>query len=90
MLKIDWRQGPEYPLGIQDSAFGIIAGNIVSAGGFSRYPKDVVSHYPDTFAGGASGFTGITFAFDPASPTPVGRASRTSPAPRGKPRRRWW
>jgi hypothetical protein len=71
LLKITWREGPEYPLGIQDSAFGIVGGQIVSAGGFSRYPKDVVARYPDAFAGepkGESGFTGIVFTFDPHKP----------------------
>ncbi len=65
-LSIAWREGPEYPLGIQESVCGIIDGLFVSAGGFTRHPKDVVEHYPDAFGGAASGFTSIAFAFDPA------------------------
>jgi N-acetylneuraminic acid mutarotase len=70
-LRIEWREGPEYPMGIQDSALAVVDGVIVSAGGFTRHPKDVVKHYPDAFAGqplmngAASGFTALTFIFDP-------------------------
>ena len=62
---IQWRLGPDYPMGIQDSAVGIINGKVVSAGGFTRYPLDVVQQYPDAFGGESSGFTKLTFAFDP-------------------------
>jgi hypothetical protein len=65
ILKIQWRLGPDYPMGIQESAVGIISGKVVSAGGFSRHPKDVVKHYPDAFGGEPSGFTKLTFMFDP-------------------------
>jgi N-acetylneuraminic acid mutarotase len=74
LLKITWREGPEYPLGIQDSAFAVVKREIVSAGGFSRHPKDVAKHYPDAFAGEpatggvASGFTGIAFTINPTDP----------------------
>ncbi|RLT20774.1 MAG: hypothetical protein DWI28_00605 [Planctomycetota bacterium] len=67
--KITWTEGPEYPMGIQDSAFGIIHGKVISAGGFTRYPKDVVKNHPDAFEGKADGFTKLTFLFDPAQPT---------------------
>jgi hypothetical protein len=68
LLKITWSEGPEYPLGIQDSAFGIVEGKIISAGGFSRHPKDIVAKYSDAFAGAPSGFTRLTFVFDPSKP----------------------
>jgi hypothetical protein len=68
LLRISWSEGPEYPLGIQDSAFGIVGTTIVSAGGFSRHPKDVVQQYPDAFDGQPSGFTRLTFLFDPQKP----------------------
>jgi N-acetylneuraminic acid mutarotase len=65
MLNISWREGPEYPLGIQDSAFGALDGQIISCGGFSRHAKDVVEKYPDAFDGQPNGFTKLTFLFDP-------------------------
>jgi N-acetylneuraminic acid mutarotase len=74
ILKIDWKEGPEYPMGIQDSAFAMLDGVIVSAGGFSRHPKDIVAKYPDAFEGqplvgsSPSGFTSLTFTFDPRHP----------------------
>src|SRR4051812_21503336 len=40
ILKIDWRLGPDYPMGIQDSAVGEIDGKLVSSGGFTRHPLD--------------------------------------------------
>ena len=64
MVKIDWEFGPAYPMGIQDSAFGIIGNTIISAGGFTRHPKDIVRLYPDAFGGKESGFTNLTFALD--------------------------
>ena len=64
--KIKWTEGPEYPMGIQDSVFGVIHGKLISAGGFTRYPKDVVKKYPDAFGGRPDGFTKLTFLFDPA------------------------
>jgi hypothetical protein len=63
--RIEWRLGPDYPMGIQDSALGYVGGKIVSAGGFTRYPLNVCSLYPDAFGGAASGFTSLAFAFDP-------------------------
>jgi hypothetical protein len=66
MLTIEWRQGPEYPLGIQDSALGVVRGKLISAGGFTRHPKEVVAAHADAFEGQASGFTRLTFLFDPA------------------------
>jgi hypothetical protein len=65
MLKIEWRLGPDYPMGIQDSAVGCVGGKIVSAGGFSRHPLDVCKKYPKAFDGAPSGFTSLAFAFDP-------------------------
>ena len=50
-MKIDWTMGPPYPLGIQDSALGIVSGHLVSAGGFSRHPKEIVQQYPNRPAG---------------------------------------
>ena len=47
MVKIDWEYGPAYPMGIQDSALGIIGDTILSAGGFTRYPKDIVRRHYD-------------------------------------------
>ena len=67
-LDIEWREGPEYPMGIQDSAFAVLDGKIVSAGGFSRHPKDIVSRYPDAFGGAKSGFSKVAFVFDPKDP----------------------
>jgi N-acetylneuraminic acid mutarotase len=68
LLRITWSEGPEYPLGIQDSAFAIVEGKVVSAGGFSRHPKDIVAKYADAFAGEPSGFTRLAFLFDPSKP----------------------
>jgi len=71
-LNIDWREGPEYPLGIQDCAVGLIKGKLISAGGFSRWPKpqpilDPANnpYWPDAFDGESSGFTKLTLLFDP-------------------------
>jgi hypothetical protein len=66
MLRITWTEGPEYPMGIQDSACAVVDGKFVSAGGFTRHPKDIVARYPDAFDGAANGFTKLTFVFDPA------------------------
>jgi len=65
MLNIEWREGPEYPLGIQEAAMGIVDGKLVAAGGFTRHAKDVVELHPDAFGGAANGFTSIAFALDP-------------------------
>lgn len=65
LLKIEWRLGPDYPMGIQDSAVGCVGGKIVSAGGFTRHPLDICKQYPDAFGGESSGFTKLSFAFDP-------------------------
>jgi hypothetical protein len=65
MLKIEWRLGPDYPMGIQDSAVGCVGGKIVSAGGFTRHPLDVCKKYPKAFSGDPTGFTSLAFAFDP-------------------------
>lgn len=64
MLKIRWRLGPDYPMGIQDAAVGIIRGKLVAGGGFTRHPLDVVKQHPDAFGGQPSGFTRLTFALD--------------------------
>ena len=64
VLRIEWRLGPDYPMGIQDSALGVVDGYVVSAGGFTRHPLDVLAHHPDAFGGEASGFTRLTFALD--------------------------
>jgi N-acetylneuraminic acid mutarotase len=66
-LHIPWRAGPEYPLGIQDSAVGVVNGKVISAGGFSRRPLNVLSQWPDAFDGESSGFTLLTLIFDPAN-----------------------
>lgn len=68
MLTITWSEGPEYPMGIQDSACGIVGGKFISAGGFSRHPKDILKQHPDAFGGQPSGFTNLTFALDLADP----------------------
>jgi N-acetylneuraminic acid mutarotase len=81
-LSIEWREGPEYPLGIQDSAFAVLDGKIVSAGGFSRHPKDVARRYPDLFAGEKSGFTGASFVYDPKSPAEGWTRITDIPGPR--------
>lgn len=67
-LRISWSEGPEYPMGIQDSACGIIDGFFISAGGFSRHPKDVLDKYPDAFGGQRSGFTRLVFGLDLTRP----------------------
>jgi hypothetical protein len=64
-VTIQWRLGPDYPMGIQDSAMGFVNGKLVSAGGFTRYPLDIVQKYPDAFGGDSSGFTKLTLLFDP-------------------------
>ena len=51
-------------MGIQLSAVGLVDGILISAGGATRYPKDVVTRYPDVFAGAAQGATSISFALD--------------------------
>jgi hypothetical protein len=66
LLRIDWRKGPEYPMGIQDSVLGVVHGQLVSAGGFTRHPKEVVRTFPDAFGGEKSGFTRLAFRLDPA------------------------
>ena len=64
MVRIDWSMGPEYPIGIQDSALGVVGNTLISAGGFSRNVKDILASCPDAFAGEPSGFTNLTFALD--------------------------
>jgi hypothetical protein len=64
VLKIQWRLGPDYPMGIQDSAVGVINGYLVSAGGFTRHPLNILEKYPDAFGGEPSGFTKLSFALD--------------------------
>ncbi|MEW6749720.1 MAG: hypothetical protein AB1505_01915 [Candidatus Latescibacterota bacterium] len=64
LLGIDWRLGPDYPMGIQDSAVGFASGRLVSAGGFTRHPRDVLRQHPDAFDGEPSGFTRLTFALN--------------------------
>jgi len=66
MLKIQWRLGPDYPMGIQDSAVGYVGGRIVSAGGFTRHPLGILALHPDAFAGEPSGFTKLAFVLDSA------------------------
>jgi len=65
LLKIQWRLGPDYPMGIQESAVGVVHGKVVSAGGFTRHPLDIVKKYPDAFGGQPNGFTKLAFVFDP-------------------------
>lgn len=65
MLSTAWREGPEYPLGIQEAVGGVLAGRLIVGGGFTRSPKDVVRLFPDAFDGAASGFTKLTFSLDP-------------------------
>jgi hypothetical protein len=65
LLQIEWRLGPDYPMGIQDSAVGVVDGKVVSAGGFTRHPLNIVALYPDAFGGEPSGFTKLAFVFDP-------------------------
>lgn len=61
-VRIRWELGPDYPMGIQDSAMAIVDGTLISAGGFTRHPLQIVAKYPDAFGGGKSGFTALTFA----------------------------
>lgn len=68
LLKILWVEGPEYPMGIQESACGVLNGKFISAGGFTRHAKDIVKFYPNAFGGAANGFTSLTFLFDPLKP----------------------
>lgn len=70
LLKISWKEGPEYPMGIQEPACGILRGKFISAGGFTRNPKNITALYPDAFGGERSGFTNLTFSFDPQQPHP--------------------
>lgn len=65
LLHIEWRLGPDYPMGIQDSAVGVVDGKVISAGGFTRYPLNILTAHPDAFGGQPSGFTKLTFVFDP-------------------------
>lgn len=64
MLRIQWRLGPDYPMGIQDSALGYVGGKLVSAGGFTRHPLNIVRLHADAFGGMPSGFTLLSFALD--------------------------
>src|SRR5262245_31406141 len=52
-------------MGIQDSALDVVDGKVVSAGGFTRHTRDILSTHPDAFGGKPSGFTKLTFMFDP-------------------------
>lgn len=81
--RITWRLGPDYPMGIQDSAMGAMGGVIVSAGGFTRHPLDVVKKYPDAFGSDprGSGFTKLSFVFDPAHPQAGWRRITDLPGP---------
>lgn len=63
-VRITWEEGTEYPLGIQDSVLGVLHGQLIAVGGFTRHPKDVVRRHPDAFGGAPSGFTRIGFALD--------------------------
>src|SRR5436853_3312368 len=67
-IRISWREGPEYPMGIQDSAFAVLDHKVISAGGFTRHPKDVLKTWPEAFQGQKSGFTSLAFVFDPNHP----------------------
>ncbi len=67
-VRIRWEPGPDYPMGIQDSAMGIVDGALVSAGGFTRHPLQVVAKYPGAFGGQKSGFTALTFALSLREP----------------------
>lgn len=69
MISISWTEGPEYPMGIQDSACGVVNGLFISAGGFSRHPMDILQQHPDAFGGAASGFTNLVFGIDVARPS---------------------
>lgn len=79
---IRWREGPEYPLGIQDSAMGFVEGRLVSAGGFTRWPKDSVAKYPGLFGGAKSGFTNATFVFNPGDAAAGWQRIEDIPGPR--------
>lgn len=81
MLRVDWREGPEYPLGIQDAVIGVVGSQVVAAGGFTRWPKDVLQLHPDAFGGEPSGFTSLTFAFDPAHAAAGWRRLPNMPGP---------
>ncbi|MEN6603730.1 MAG: hypothetical protein ABFD86_15075 [Bryobacteraceae bacterium] len=81
-MRIQWREGPEYPLGIQDSALAMLGGRLVSAGGFTRWPKDSAARYPGIFGLGKSGFTNAAFLFDPANPGPGWSRINDIPGPR--------
>jgi N-acetylneuraminic acid mutarotase len=80
-LKIRWRLGPDYPMGIQDSAVGIIRGKVISAGGFTRHPQNIRNKYLDAFGGLPSGFTKLTFVFDPQNETAGWKRVSDMPGP---------
>jgi hypothetical protein len=67
MITIRWRYGPMYPMGMQTSAGAMLDGTLVSAGGFTRYPKEITQAHPDAFEGRPTGFTKLAFALDPGS-----------------------
>ncbi|MFN0171909.1 MAG: Kelch repeat-containing protein [Bryobacteraceae bacterium] len=67
-VRIHWELGPDYPFGIQDSAMGIVGGALISAGGFTRHPLQIVAKYPGAFGGQKSGFTALTFALSLQEP----------------------
>ncbi len=81
MLRIEWRLGPDYPMGIQDSAAGCVDGMVVSAGGFTRHPLDICRQHPDAFGGEVSGFTRLTFAFCPEDESAGWRRIADMPGP---------
>ena len=56
-------------MGIQDSAVGLVDGWLISAGGFTRHPREILRAHPDAFDGQPSGFTRIAFALDLAAET---------------------
>jgi N-acetylneuraminic acid mutarotase len=64
LLSIQWAFGPRYPMGVQLSAVDLLEGNLISVGGATRYPKDIVARYPDAFGGAAQGATSFSFALD--------------------------
>lgn len=53
-------------MGVQLSAVSLLGDSLISAGGATRYPKNIVSRYPDVFGGAQQGYTNYTFALNVA------------------------
>jgi len=85
MLRIEWRSGPEYPMGIEGPGVDMLGGKLICATGFTRHPKDIVESIPEAFKGKPSGFTKLTFLFDPADEKAGWTRIADTPTPRQAP-----